>query len=204
MNRLNYNPGGLTVPRGYRAYPYPYGDPPAGATGRLYMKVLSAILADYDGKEFTLRRNEADGSYTAVTFGFYVAPSLAPAPPIVGIDLTGLVGTIAIANRIAQVVEVDADFRTGPPGLTNLLIIEQPFGGSQGDVGVFADFTAGTELQIGSGLSFGAPDGPNVTLTQYGDTVFFGSTELTVPLRIGYIFGMGPTTSRPVSNGSFV
>ncbi len=199
MRALPYNPGGLTVPKGYRVPAYPYGDPPAGALARLYLTVISAVIATFNTLQFTLRRNEADGSFTAITFEFYVDPTPAPVLPIVAINLTGVTTAIQIANAISLAVQ-SAGFQS-PVGSGAQLIITQPFAGSQGDVAFFNDFNGNTLLAVGAGPAF-SPF--LLELTQYGDTMFWGGNELTVPLRIGKIFGMAPVVGPVFSNGSIV
>lgn len=199
MNSLGYYPGGLVIPRHYYAYSIPYGVP-AGGIGSLYMAVLSTVVASFDQKQFTLRRCEADGSYTAINFEFYVSPTVAPSLPTIGIDLTGLTTLAQIRNEIALAVSSVGFF--APAGSTSRLRITQPFPGSQGDVAFFGDFGAGGLLEVESGPGWITV--PPLSLHQYGDTMFWGGTELSVPLRIGVIMGMAPTVSPIVNNGSIV
>lgn len=182
LGALNYNPGGLVVPSGYHVPTIPYG-PPAGSRATAEIVVISPTVANFNTKQFILRRNEADGSFTAVTFGFYVAPTAAPSLPIIGINLTGLTTQPQIATAIATALRT-AGFNAPAPTSPNIFLT-QPFPGSQGNDAFFSDFNAGGILVISRNGSQG------LAINLYGNTLF-GGIELAVPVRIGRIYGMAP------------
>ncbi len=192
LGALNYNPGGLVVPRGYWVPGMPsnsgaiYPAPVASIT-RGFWQINLATVATYNTKTFTLRQQLADGGFTAIEFEFYVSPTPAPSLPIIGIDLTGLTTTSQVASAIGTALAVQG-FRVSASGPQ--LIVTQPFPGSAGDLGFFVDFAAINAINIG-------PDFGQLShaFQSSGNTVFFGGVELSVPIRAGLIYGMAPVAT---------
>lgn len=186
LGSLPYNPGGLRVPLGYNLPTCPYSSGPAASLPAAYWQILLGTASSYNGQYFTLRRNEQDGTYTEISFKWYVTTP--PISPFVGINVTGLTTTLQIRNATAAVLRAQG-FNVVTPNNNNLMLVQQPFPGNQGDVGFFATDDALVSIgpQIGYWISPPSYAG-------YGQTVFFGGFETTAPLRIGRIHGMGPVT----------
>lgn len=186
LGTLPYNPGGLRVPLGYSLPRCPYSAGPGGNLPSAYWQFLTGTAASWDGQYFSLQRNESDGSFTAVSFKWYITTP--PTPPFVGIDVTGLTTVLQIRDATAAALRAQG-FLVQTPSNNDLLRIEQPFPGNQGDIGNFTT--------LDSLLLIGPEIGHWITpplYAGYGQTVFFGGFETTAPLRIGRIYGMGPVT----------
>ena len=194
IGTLDYFPGGLVVPAGYSVPTMPYL-PPAGRVGAGVWQFDSPTVADYDANTFTLRRNNADGSFTAIEFEYYVSPTPAPSLPIIGINLTGMTTNIQIRNATAFALELQGFDVTS--GSAANMTVRQPFAGSQGDIGFLSDFNGGGVFTIGPSADLADQSD---AFSPYGNTIFFGANELAVPVRLGLTYGMAPVQT-PVFNG---
>ncbi len=187
IGQLQYNPGGVTVPAGYRLYNAPYL-PTAAQVSQSYWLFLSGVAASYNTKLINLRRNEADGSYTSVAFQYYNTGG-GPSLPIIGINVTGMTTALQIRNATAAALRVGGFL--APAGSTGSLLVSQPFPGTQGDTGFMGDFDGAGLIAVGPSYAQ-----PLAALSIYGNTIFWGS-ELSVPALIGPIRGMVPVASQP-------
>lgn len=190
---VGYYPGGLVVPAGYHKPTTPYL-PRAANQPRGIWQVQGTTVATYDGLTFTLRRNNQDGTYTSVQFECYVNPTPAPSLPIIGIDLTGLTTATQIAAAFAAALAT-AGFSVLHFSPNDYFSVTQPAPGAQGNLGFLSDFDGGNLINIG------ATDGQATDVFAiYGQTVFFGAYELSLPIRVGKIYGAAPVASPNVSN----
>ncbi|HXK20818.1 MAG TPA: hypothetical protein VNG33_23565 [Polyangiaceae bacterium] len=196
LGTLQYNPGGLVVPNGYWVPGMPSNSgavypPPAGRVSSAAWIIADPTIGDYNTKTFTLRRQNADGGFTAIEFEFYRAPTAAPSLPIIGIDLTGFTTVNQIAAEIMLVLRTQG-FVVQSNG-ANHLTVSQPFAGDAGDLGFFVDFNGLNAINIGP--DFGST---GHVFASSGNTAFFGGGELSVPIRIGMIYGVAPVAPPPV------
>jgi hypothetical protein len=180
---LNYNPGGLVVPVGYHVPTTPYLPPAASQTSGVW-RFISGTAASYNGLNMTLLRQNADGSATSIQFQYYNTGG-GPALPIIGIDVTGMTTAAQIRGITATQLAAQGFLVTLLTGAN--MRVTQPVAGDAGDVGYLGDFS-------GLGLFVIGPDIPrgDDVFALYGQTIFFGGYELSVPLRIGRIYGMAP------------
>lgn len=183
LGGLNYNPGGLVVPAGYHVPTTPYLPPAASQTSGVW-RFISGTAASYNTKQMTLRRQNADGSYAAITFEYYNTGG-GPSLPIIGINVTGM-------TTAAQVRGITATQLAAQGFLVTLLTganmrVSQPVAGDAADIGFLGDFHSSGLFVIGPDI----PRGDDV-FSLYGQTIFFGGYELSVPLRIGRIYGVAP------------
>jgi len=179
---LNYNPGGIVVPAGYHVPTTPYMSPAGNQTSGVW-RFISGTAASYNGKQFTLRQMNADGSYTSITFEYYTGAP--PALPIVGINVAGMT-TAAELRDVTGEILFQHGFIVTELGAANMRVT-QPNPGDAADVGFLGDFDEAGLFVIGPDI----PRGDDLFFL-YGQTIFFGGFELSVPLRIGRIYGMAP------------
>lgn len=191
ISGLNYNPGGLVVPAGYRVPTAPYMPPAARQTSGVW-RFISGNAASYHNKSMTLRRQNADGSFTSIQFTYYNTGG-GPSLPIIGINVTGM-------TTAAQVRGITATQLASQGFLVTLLTganmrVSQPVAGDAADIGFLGDFDNQALFVIGPDI----PQGDDI-FAMYGQTIFFGGYELSVPLRIGRIYGAAPVAEPLVSN----
>lgn len=188
---FQYNPGGLVVPAGYHVPTAVYGAPAARRTSGVW-RFVSGTAASYNTKGFTLRQQNADGSYTSIGFEYYNTGG-GPSLPTIGIDVTGQT-TASQIRTITAAVLGSQGFLVTIIGSADLRLT-QPNPGDAGNVGFFGDFDGQNLFDIGPDL----PQGNDV-FSVYGNTVFFGGVEIAVPLRVGPVLAMGPVAA-PIFDG---
>lgn len=183
LGGLNYNPGGLVVPAGYHVPTTPYLPPAASQTTGVW-RFISGTAASYNTKQMTLRRQNADGSYTAIVFEFYNTGG-GPSLPIIGINVTGMTTAAQVRGIVATTLAAQGFLVTLLTGAN--MRVTQPVAGDAADIGFLGDFHSSGLFVIGPDI----PRGDDL-FSIYGQTIFFGGYELSVPLRIGRIYGMAP------------
>lgn len=185
IGALQYNPGGLVVPAGYYVPTVPYMSPAARRNSAIWV-FLSGTAASYNGQGFTLRRQNADGSYTSIQFEYYNTGG-GPSLPIIGIDVTGNTTSNQMAADTALALADQGFIAAVTPYAADTIRVTQPSAGDAGDVGFFGDFDGAALISIGP--SAGEVSG---AFSIYGNTVFFGGIEIAVPLRVGPLLAAGP------------
>ena len=191
-NIVPYGANGIGKPSGYSHYANPFRRPlgsgvgvgaraPAGNPAKFKIKVLSATIADFDGKAIIVPLVQATSeSFDSRTFTF--DDDAPPPSTATAINLQGLTTVAEIAAEISAAFTL-AGFVVRPGFELDELWIFQPIGGDHGnqEITFTGDLTG--EVSI------------NDVTDLVGFEVFmYGGNTIEVPLLWGPRRGLGPTT----------
>jgi hypothetical protein len=148
---------------------------------------VTGTVANYDGDGFILRSVtdvRLGPAFIGQEFQYYVSPTPAPAPPIIGIDLTGIPDAAGIGAATAAAIQnADIGFSVSfpPPLNTAIFWVYQNLPGVEGNTEIVPTGSASWNIN-GFDVFSNTP-------------LFYGGQSLDIPLLWGPQRAMGPSTA---------